>query len=1319
MLKRVSLGFILSVLFLSTFCFAQSWWDTSWSYRRGITLSSTTSLDDYQVKIELSPANTDNYAHILPNGDDIRFTGSDGTTLQDYWIEKWDNTGTSTIWVEIKDSGTDKLYMYYGNPSASSASDGGATFEFFDDFEDGDISDWTNAGEGGGEIENSIVYAGNYAMKMASPRGYVYKSFSSISSDRVFEWMARDAYTSYYSDYGIHANVYDWTNSIDINFKGDGNIGNCDGAYTTICTYSADTWYNLKDIIHPSSDTHDIYVYNDDGSLRGSLTSASTRGTVNSFNGFALYVGNNGDTIYIDNVFMRKYTSPEPTYSIGMEETSGDTAPPLWRNQGTNDIDNIISVGGAINLTAQGYDETALDWAWLSTNETGAWKNYTGKSWWNSSYSYRMPINCTNMSDKVPLVINGSSGFSISGNNQIVWTYCSGTTYLYYNNYTDYVVANNTERLPMEVEWGNGSNYLSTTVWTYFEGDSNNAVWHFNETSGSVINSSMSTMHGGVLGGGTLPVWTTDDAKFGYGMYFDGSSSSLCTDASMAGWQRATIMFWHTFTASGQDILAMQGDSSTYETPWIGYTSADGSAYMFSMSQGGAVPTVFDDGVSLPTTLTMVTHTWDGSNMRLYVNDELKETKGFSQSSLDPTPSENFCSGNLFMGHGYADGAAYRYSQVTLDEFRIFNRSLSIEIISEIYNNSVGYAGFGDLGAEQAQKNYTAGGSGGTWWNDSWSKRKCRNITTYTENDIIIIPVGNDSNINSSAGYPQALRLTFGDDTEYSHWNWSYEAAAVYSLMTIANTTGQQEWCVYYGNSGANYPDYTDSGSWSPYVYTTTYGQSGVDVYDDFEDGSISDDWGWNANGYSMDTLMTAQSDQALSGTYSMRGDGVNYGATVGWTASELPQYVGYWVRQTGTHGNVVRLSHQYAAYQGILINDVGTGGADMWAWYVPDWTTTGHYTPLDTWQSIYLELSNSNNKGVLKIDGLPVGTANYYNTGTVNGTNFDGMSANNFWIDLYISSRNPFNLTATRPVYDEWRAEEAGSSTVYNSPRDMNDAAATWTWSNFTWQNTSITTDKTIGWRIYYNDTSGNINVTDIQTFYIGATASIIHVFQPENKTYSTNSVPIVYSIDSPNQTIIWQYNRNGTNYTATDNTTLLTFSGNEGAKIFEVWDGAEGDIDYSITYFTVDTTAPTTTYDKIEMISGGYNLIFLNVTNTDTDEDVLTLRISGGDNLITSWSWFEGYRYTENSHKLDVTLDSGESIEVPIAVFGGPEGTYNPLRIQIESHNTGTISDVNLTVNTVNLESGFSHSVPGLTWLFFSLVILAGSLVYAKKAL
>ncbi|MCP6727622.1 MAG: sigma-70 region 4 domain-containing protein, partial [Patescibacteria group bacterium] len=55
-----------------------------------------------------------------------------------------------------------------------------------------------------------------------------------------------------------------------------------------------------------------------------------------------------------------------------------DITNPQWQNLGTNDSDDIINQGEPIELVAQGYDFQSLDWAVLSTNETGVFVNYSG-----------------------------------------------------------------------------------------------------------------------------------------------------------------------------------------------------------------------------------------------------------------------------------------------------------------------------------------------------------------------------------------------------------------------------------------------------------------------------------------------------------------------------------------------------------------------------------------------------------------------------------------------------------------------------------------------------------------------------------------------------------------------------------------------------------------------------------------------------------------------------------------------------------------------------------------------------------------------------
>jgi len=103
-----------------------------WNYRRPVTITeqSGNDLTDYQVLVELNSTNF-NFAHAQSNGEDIRFTDEEGN-LQDYWIEEWDSVNeTAKVWVKVPSipaNGTTQLYMYYGNPSASSESDVSATF---------------------------------------------------------------------------------------------------------------------------------------------------------------------------------------------------------------------------------------------------------------------------------------------------------------------------------------------------------------------------------------------------------------------------------------------------------------------------------------------------------------------------------------------------------------------------------------------------------------------------------------------------------------------------------------------------------------------------------------------------------------------------------------------------------------------------------------------------------------------------------------------------------------------------------------------------------------------------------------------------------------------------------------------------------------------------------------------------------------------------------------------------------------------------------------------------------------------------------------
>lgn len=115
-----------------------SWWDETWLYRRAIPISnpSGSELTEFQVKVlDGEDLSSDVSAgKIQSDLDDLRFVDQSGNMLP-YWIED-DTSASVDIWAKlpiIPTSGA-TVYMYYGNPMASEASDGDAVFEFFEDF---------------------------------------------------------------------------------------------------------------------------------------------------------------------------------------------------------------------------------------------------------------------------------------------------------------------------------------------------------------------------------------------------------------------------------------------------------------------------------------------------------------------------------------------------------------------------------------------------------------------------------------------------------------------------------------------------------------------------------------------------------------------------------------------------------------------------------------------------------------------------------------------------------------------------------------------------------------------------------------------------------------------------------------------------------------------------------------------------------------------------------------------------------------------------------------------------------------------------------
>ena len=104
-----------------------SWYDVSWTRRRPVTISNSGSLlTDFQVRVNVSYD-----SDMRSDFGDLRFTASDGTTLLNYWVESYVASSSAVVWVKVPSipGGNSTIYMYYGNPTALSASNMNAVLD--------------------------------------------------------------------------------------------------------------------------------------------------------------------------------------------------------------------------------------------------------------------------------------------------------------------------------------------------------------------------------------------------------------------------------------------------------------------------------------------------------------------------------------------------------------------------------------------------------------------------------------------------------------------------------------------------------------------------------------------------------------------------------------------------------------------------------------------------------------------------------------------------------------------------------------------------------------------------------------------------------------------------------------------------------------------------------------------------------------------------------------------------------------------------------------------------------------------------------------
>lgn len=138
-MRLVRLGLALALIAVPVA--SQAWWNEEWNFRKEITFDLTpTAADiagtptDIPVLIRLHIGNFNYFADTRPDGSDLRFLAADDQTPLKFHIERYDpQTQMAFIWVLLPrlagGTNTEKIYLYYGNPDATSAADSAGTYD--------------------------------------------------------------------------------------------------------------------------------------------------------------------------------------------------------------------------------------------------------------------------------------------------------------------------------------------------------------------------------------------------------------------------------------------------------------------------------------------------------------------------------------------------------------------------------------------------------------------------------------------------------------------------------------------------------------------------------------------------------------------------------------------------------------------------------------------------------------------------------------------------------------------------------------------------------------------------------------------------------------------------------------------------------------------------------------------------------------------------------------------------------------------------------------------------------------------------------------
>ena len=405
-MRRKLLAAALFLLLISALFFSLSGpvkaagesWLAGWTYRKSHVINSASGAStNYQIQIVAfygSGTDANQYVYLGSNSrtdfGDVRFTDVNGSTLLDYWMESYNTGANATFWVEISANLTvasTTIYVYYGKSDATSAANGDATFLFFDDFSGADV-DWTNKWE---STDHSLYSLDTGRMKIlyTATNTKLLNTKNSYGTGWAWQALVRVSVLG-----GQQINIVNSAKatyaSIDYRYwiwnDAKGRIDTYLSSTVSINTGNRDITNYYKDLLYcPASGNANITITNTTAATMGTNfdkqcnTNSGTPTYRTGYFGFWSVVS--GGINYLDDCFIRKYVSPEPTHGAwGTQEMYG-----TYYLNFSNVSNNSTMLGSSAMMAAYWSSNDTLNSYLFEWNFSGGWVSDSPVAFTNST----------------------------------------------------------------------------------------------------------------------------------------------------------------------------------------------------------------------------------------------------------------------------------------------------------------------------------------------------------------------------------------------------------------------------------------------------------------------------------------------------------------------------------------------------------------------------------------------------------------------------------------------------------------------------------------------------------------------------------------------------------------------------------------------------------------------------------------------------------------------------------------------------------------------------------------------------------------------